>query len=239
MKRSESSSTADSRTDRIGSDRPITLALIVDNRLLRDGLAAVIQLRSDFSVLASSANEALLLAPDVVPDVVLIDYGLARGNSVAVAAAIRGSFPTSKIIVIGALSIPHEIIGFVRLGASGFVMKDASFDELTNTIAQVVAGAQVLPRELTKSLFDHIGQSEISTPRLRWRDSVRLTGREREVIDAIGKGLSNKEIAMLLHIAVHTVKSHVHSVLKKLSLNSRLEVAAFSHASTIDRVDDG
>jgi DNA-binding NarL/FixJ family response regulator len=115
-------------------------------------------------------------------------------------------------------------------------MKDASFEEFFGTIRAVAGGAEVLPRALTNSLFAQIAAHAVNggkTPRLL--ESVRLTGRERQVIDLLGEGLSNKEIAIRLHIAVHTVKSHVHNVLEKLSLHSRLEVAAFSHARGLPR----
>jgi DNA-binding NarL/FixJ family response regulator len=95
----------------------------------------------------------------------------------------------------------------------------------------VARGVQVLPTELTNSLFGQILRNEIGGNRTRLIEAVRLTARERQVVDLLGDGLSNKEIANRLHIAVHTVKSHVHNVLEKLSLRSRLEVAAFTHAT--------
>ena len=98
-------------------------------------------------------------------------------------------------------------------------------------------GAQILPQALTQSLFSQIarkagasGKSSAAS-KARILESVRLTARERQVIDLLSEGLSNKEIAQRLHIVVHTVKCHVHNVLEKLALHSRLEVAAFSHAS--------
>jgi DNA-binding NarL/FixJ family response regulator len=95
----------------------------------------------------------------------------------------------------------------------------------------VARGEQVLPSELTNSLFSQIALNTVGKNKTQILDAVRLTSRELQVIDLLGEGLSNKEIAGRLHIAVHTVKSHVHNVLEKLALHSRLEVAAFSHAS--------
>ena len=115
-------------------------------------------------------------------------------------------------------------------GAAGFIMKDASFDDFITTIRAVAGGVEVLPRALTNSLFSQIAQNASRTAKSRLEEAVRLTARERQVIDLLGVGLSNKEIAARLHIAVHTVKSHVHNVLEKLALRSRLEVAAFSHS---------
>jgi DNA-binding NarL/FixJ family response regulator len=112
-------------------------------------------------------------------------------------------------------------------------MKDASFDDFFSTIRAVAGGAEVLPPALTNSLFSQIARKMAGRGGnvTRALQAVRLTSRERQVIDLLGEGLSNKEIAARLRIAVHTVKSHVHNVLEKLALHSRLEVAAFSHAS--------
>ncbi|MEO7964765.1 MAG: response regulator transcription factor, partial [Gemmatimonadaceae bacterium] len=121
---------------------------------------------------------------------------------------------------------------YVRAGASGFIMKDTSFEDFFTTIRTVAGGEQVLPPALTNSLFLQIARrATTGASKARALDSVRLTNRERQVIDLLGEGLSNKEIAQRLHIAVHTVKSHVHNVLEKLALHSRLEVAAFTHSS--------
>ena len=109
-------------------------------------------------------------------------------------------------------------------------MKDAAFDEFFETIRAVAAGAEVLPRALTNSLFTQILKNAPVHDETKALEAVRMTNRERQVIDLLGEGLSNKEISARLHIAVHTVKSHVHNVLEKLALHSRLEVVAFTHA---------
>jgi DNA-binding NarL/FixJ family response regulator len=110
-------------------------------------------------------------------------------------------------------------------------MKDASFEDFFATIRAVAGGAEVLPQALTNSLFSQIARNAARGSKVRVLDAVRLTKREHQVIDLLGEGLSNKDIATRLHIAVHTVKSHVHNVLEKLALRSRLEVAAFTHAA--------
>jgi DNA-binding NarL/FixJ family response regulator len=109
-------------------------------------------------------------------------------------------------------------------------MKDASFEDFFATIRTVAGGGEVLPKALTNSLFAQIARNAANGSKARVLEAVRLTTREREVIGLLGEGLSNKEISTRMHIAVHTVKSHVHNVLEKLALHSRLEVAAFSHS---------
>jgi DNA-binding NarL/FixJ family response regulator len=216
-----------------GDGAPIALILIDDNRLLREGIVAMIRTQPGFKVLASSADadEALEKVREAKPDIVLLDFGLEGHDSLSLTETVRAEVPQAKVIVMGLLPSQDDVAHFVRAGASGFVMKDASFDEFFATIRAVAKGKQVLPSQLTNSLFSQIALNVAVKDKTKALDSLRLTTRERQVIDLLGEGLSNKEIASRLHIAVHTVKSHVHNVLEKLALHSRLEVAAFSHAS--------
>jgi DNA-binding NarL/FixJ family response regulator len=210
--------------------RAISLVLIDDNRLLREGLAGLIRKQPDFKILAASADieEALRKAREAKPQVVLLDFGLESHDSLGLTATIRQEVPESRVIVMGLLPLQEDVAAFVRAGASGFIMKDASFDDLLRTIRAVADGADVLPAQLTGSLFSEIARQVVRGRAAPVLEGVRLTERERQVIDLLGEGLSNKEIATRLHIAIHTVKSHVHNVLEKLALHTRLEVAAFS-----------
>lgn len=215
-------------------DPPIALVLIDDNRLLRDGIVAMVRSQPGFKVLAASADaaEALEKVKEAKPDIVLVDFGLVDHDSLSLTATVHAEVPEARVIVMGLLPAQEDVANYVRAGASGFIMKDANFDEFFATIRLVARGVQVLPPQLTSSLFTQIAENAVtkSTPKVIL-DAVRLTTRERQVVDLLGEGLSNKQIAARLHIAVHTVKSHVHNVLEKLALHSRLEVAAFSHSA--------
>jgi DNA-binding NarL/FixJ family response regulator len=214
---------------------PIALVLIDDNRLLREGLAAMIHTQPGFKVLAASADveEALQKVRESQPDVVLLDFGLVDHDSLSLTATVHVEVPAARVIVMGLLSAQEDVADYIRAGASGFIMKEASFDDFFSTIRAVAAGAEVLPPALTTSLFAQIASKAAKGTKTRILDAVRLTNRERQVVGLLGEGLSNKEIATRLHIAVHTVKSHVHNVLEKLALRSRLEVAAFSHSGGV------
>jgi DNA-binding NarL/FixJ family response regulator len=214
-------------------DTPIALVLIDDNRLLREGITAMIHAQPGFKVLAAFADveEALNKVREARPDVVLLDFGLEDHDSLSLTATVHNEVPTARVIVMGLLPLQEDVADYVRAGASGFIMKDASFEDFFATIRAVAAGGEVLPQALTNSLFAQIARNMAGTSRAKMMEGVRLTNRERQVIELLGEGLSNKEIATRLHIAVHTVKSHVHNVLEKLALRSRLEVAAFSHGS--------
>lgn len=209
---------------------PISVVLIDDNRLLREGLAILIREQPGFLVLAAFADidDALQLVRDAKPNVVLLDFSLEGHDSLRVTGTVHKEVPDAKVIVMGLLPAQQDIADFVTAGASGFIMKDASLERFITTIRGVAAGQQVLPPELTTSLFSQIASLSIRKGQPRVLETEGLTERERQVIDLIGSGLSNKEIAARLHIAVHTVKSHVHNVLEKLALRTRLEVAAFT-----------
>ncbi|HKV74707.1 MAG TPA: response regulator transcription factor [Gemmatimonadales bacterium] len=215
--------------------KPISLILIDDNRLLREGLAALIHSQPGFKVLAASADvdEALQKVREAKPDVVLLDFGLEDHDSLSLTAMVHAEVPLARVIVMGLLELQEDVADYVRAGASGFIMKDASFEDFFATIRTVAGGGEVLPKALTNSLFSQIARNAANGNKARVLEAVRLTTREREVIALLGEGLSNKEISTRMHIAVHTVKSHVHNVLEKLALHSRLEVAAFSHSGKV------
>jgi DNA-binding NarL/FixJ family response regulator len=216
---------------------PIALVLIDDNRLLREGIAAMIHSQPGFKVLAASADadEALAKVREAKPNVVLLDFGLEDHDSLNLTMTVRSEVPEARVIVMGLLPLQEDVADYVRAGASGFIMKDASFEDFFATIRAVAGGAEVLPQALTNSLFSQIARNVGRGNKARILEAVRLTNRERQVVELLGEGLSNKEIATRLHIAIHTVKSHVHNVLEKLALRSRLEVAAFTHAGGAPR----
>jgi two-component system NarL family response regulator len=217
----------------------ISVVLIEDNRLLREGLEAMIRNQPGLEFVGSSSNaeEALRVVYEASPDVVLVDFGLEDHDSLTLTATVRTEVPEARVIVMGILPLQEDVANFVQAGASGFIMKDASFDEFFATIRAVAGGAEVLPPALTNTLFSQIARGTVSGNSASLLESVRLTGREREVVELLGEGLSNKEIAARLQIAVHTVKSHVHNVLEKLALRSRLEVAAYMHARGMPKAD--
>jgi two-component system nitrate/nitrite response regulator NarL len=207
----------------------ISVALIEDNRMVREGMAALLNKTKDFTVVATGSGADPALLRDANPQVILLDAGLWDDDSLSVAEMVRRDHPESKVIIMDLLPVHEDIVDFVNAGISGFIMKDASVEDLISTIRSVAEGAHVLPPEMTSSLFAQIAKEAIVKSRAMAIDSVRMTTREREVVALIGEGLSNKEIASRLNIATHTVKSHVRNVMEKLALHTRLQIAAFSH----------
>jgi len=120
-------------------------------------------------------------------------------------------------------------VEFVHAGASGFIMKDATKMSFLGTIRSVAKGLNIIPAPVTGSLFSHVIDHAFKGGGVKPIDAVRMTKRELEIIALIADGLSNQEIGQHLHIAVYTVKSHVHNILEKLTLHSRLQISAYVH----------
>jgi len=208
------------------------LLLVEDNRLLREGLTAMLNEQTDIEVVAAFGNgkEAVLKATqELKPQIILLDLGLKGQNSLRLVTSVKKESSEIKVIVMDLIPVQEEVVEFVQEGVSGFILKDATFEDFVGTIRSVAAGASVLPPSLTGSLFSQIIEKAVGDGKARLIESVRMTKREREVIELIAEGLSNKEIAGRLNIATYTVKSHVHNILDKLALRTRLQVASYAH----------
>jgi DNA-binding NarL/FixJ family response regulator len=208
----------------------ITVAIIEDNRLVREGMTYMLNELPDLEVvLAATSLEADMLKGKH-PRVVLLDVGLQDKNSLRLAETVKKEMADSRVIVMDLLPVHEEIAEFVNAGVAGFILKDATFEDFVGTIRSVAEGAQVLPPRMTGTLFSQIAQTAVRRGRTAALEDVKMTLREREVIALIAVGLSNKEIALRLNIATDTVKSHVRNVMDKLALHSRLQIAAYAHS---------
>ncbi|MBA4309511.1 MAG: hypothetical protein C0425_04165 [Chlorobiaceae bacterium] len=214
----------------------IRILLIEDNRLLRNGIAAMLKKQSDMQVVATVSNgeNILLTIEKYKPSIVLLDLGLRNQNSLNIVKLCKQHFPASKVIVMDLIPLQADVLEFVQAGVSGFILKDANVAEFYKTIRSVFSGAQVLPPHLTGSLFSQIIENAITVAKpSEIVESVRMTKRERQVIELIADGSSNKEIAQKLHLSTYTVKSHVHNILDKLALHTRVQIAKHAHISGV------
>lgn len=206
----------------------IRILLIEDNRLLRDGATAILNDEPDIKAIpvSGSNGDALAKARSFKPHIVLLDIGLRNMNSVKIVQSLRKELPKTEVIVMDLIPSHADVVEFVKEGVSGFILKDATLDDFLRAIRSVAKGVKVLPPPLAGSLFSQIVEHALKTgnPK-KIVKAVVMTKREQEVIDLIAKGRSNKQIAEKLFIAVHTVKSHVHNILEKLALHTRLELA--------------
>jgi len=211
-----------------------SILVIEDNRLLRDGITIMINKQLDMKVVSaiSDRDASVLKIFSLKPDIVLIDLGLRNQNSLEIVKSIKEKSPNIKSIVMDLLPIQSDILDFVKAGASGFILKDAAVNDFLKTIRSVAAGEKVLPQNMAGSLFTEIIEGSMNaTKKVQMRQFVLMTKREREVVELIAEGLTNKEIGLILHLSPYTVKSHVHNILEKMALHTRLQIAKYSYAS--------
>ncbi|MFA5834655.1 MAG: response regulator transcription factor [Bacteroidota bacterium] len=208
----------------------IRILLIEDNRLLREGLTSLINGYKDVLVadVSNGRDHALLKTRSVKPDLVLMDFGLASQNSLNIVQSLKKDFPAVKIIGMGLIPTQVDIMEFVQAGADGFILKNAAVEEMIKTIRIVAAGEKILPPLMTESLFFQVVEHALLSGKKNVKSAIRITEREKEIVALIVDGMSNKQIAERLNIATFTVKSHVHNILEKLALHSRLQIANFS-----------
>jgi two-component system, NarL family, nitrate/nitrite response regulator NarL len=216
----------------------IRIAIVEDNRLLREGLTRKLDQQADFTVVHAAAEGSLEELGEAAADVLLLDVGLEGEDSLALAQRLRAGLPALRVIVMDLLPVHDDLVEFVTAGVSGFIVKDATLDDFLMTIRSVAAGHTILPPAMASTLFSQImeeaavrGQSAVS-------EATDLTAREQKVVSLIGDGLSNKAIARSLGISPHTVKSHVRNIMDKLALHSRLQIAAHLHRADDDPSDD-
>lgn len=215
----------------------IKILLIEDNPILRDGIAEILTKTGNFEVVARSEDgDSIrhLKSLKEPPDIVLLDLGLEKIDSLNLMAMIQEELPETRIIAMDILPDHVDIVEFVKAGGSGFILKDATVEDYIETIIAVAKGQKVLPRVLTKSLFTQIVEAAIKGGAGINEELLQLTSREREVIALISEGLGNKEIAQRLNIATYTVKSHVHNILEKLALSTRLQIANFAYKKGLE-----
>jgi len=207
------------------------ILIIEDNPLLREGISAIIKRQPDIRVVSEpgSRKKPLQKIRDLKPDILLLDLGLRGQNSLELVKTVKAHFQQTRVIVMDLAPTEADILVFVREGVSGFVLKGASTKDFLKTIRGVSHGKKILPPLMTESLFSQIVEQAVSGPMSpRIIEAVRMTKREREVILLIADGMSNKEIATSLHLSTYTVKSHVHNILEKLLLHSRVQLAKYA-----------
>jgi RNA polymerase sigma factor (sigma-70 family) len=213
--------------------KKIRLLLIEDNRLLRNGILAILKPQKDIVIIAASGDgkDTLFKIKQLKPNVVLLDLGLRSQNSLRVVEIVKKDFPEAKIIVMDLAPVQADILQYVKAGANGFILKDASLNDFLITIRTVAEGSTVLPPLLVDSLFSQIVDHAVREGKSKLNEAVKMTKREREVIGLLGEGMSNKEIGQKIRISTYTVKRHIHNIMEKLALHTRLEIANYSYSS--------
>jgi len=214
---------------------PITVVIADDQAMVRQGFSALLAAQPDLSVLGDAADgvEAVEVCRRVRPDVVLMDVRMPRKDGLWAAEQILASSaePPTRVLMLTTFDIDDYVYEALRIGASGFLLKDAPADELVRAVRVVAAGEALLAPSITRRLITEVTARRRRPARDQKLDT--LTPREREVLDLVADGKSNAEIGADLFVTEQTVKTHVSSLLNKLRLRDRAQAVVFAYENGI------
>jgi two-component system NarL family response regulator len=198
-----------------------------DHVLFRRGLHMVLAQEPDLDLVGEAADgaEAVEMALDLVPDVILMDVKMPRRNGIEACQMIKDAAPSIRILMLTNSDEDSDLYEAVKAGASGYLLKEISIDELASAVRAVHGGQSLITPSMATKLM-----AEFAAMARRGSDSrlPRLTPRELDVLRGIARGMTNREIAKSLFIAENTVRTHVTNILEKLQLKTRMEAAIYA-----------
>lgn len=214
------------------AESEILVALVDDNRISRDAHVKLINAEPGVRVISAEATLSVTMLSAEKPDVVLVQAGDDEVISLKAALTTRRVLPEAGVVITDLETDNKDVADYVKAGVSGFVLQDATLEDLVETVQAVADGAHVLPDELTSPLFVQIAAEGIELdletddrPPERARVAVTLTVREQEIVALMREGLANKTIAARLFISTHTVKTHIRHAMEKTGLRTRVLLA--------------
>ncbi len=207
---------------------PIRVVVVDDQELFRRGLTMLLGVEPDILVVGEAGDglSAARLVADVVPDVVLLDVRMPKRTGLEACIEIKELVPAARIIMLTVSDEEADLYEAVKNGASGYLLKDSSIDEVAQAVRVVAEGQSLISPSMAVKLLDEFKEMSRTD-----RDQVhtpRLTDRELEVLRLVATGLNNREVAKLLFISENTVKNHVRNILEKLQLHSRMEAVMYA-----------
>lgn len=210
---------------------PIKLLLVDDHKLFREGIKSLLDIRDDILIIAEADNgeEAILQARYCQPEMILMDIRMPVMGGVEAIEAIKAEMPWIQIVVLTVSDEDSDLFGAIKAGAQGYILKNTSSNDLVQMLKGVMAGESALSGIMaTKILAEFNNYLVTAQNQEETEHEGDLTSREVEVLQLIGKGYTNKEIAAELYISESTVKKHVRNILDKLHLRNRVEVAIYA-----------
>jgi DNA-binding NarL/FixJ family response regulator len=212
---------------------PLRLLLADDHAIVREGIRSCLSRFPDFKIVgeAATGRETLRLARELQPDLVLMDINMPELTGLEVTEILRREMPGLKILTLTVHNHREYVLQIVRVGATGYILKDASPTELVTAIRKVAAGeAYFSPEVAGFVLNDYVSHSGAAAP-----GSEKLSERERQVLALIAEGLSNKEIALQLDVGVRTVETHRERIMRKLDIHNVAGLTRYAIAQNIVR----
>jgi DNA-binding NarL/FixJ family response regulator len=215
--------------------RQIRILIADDHAVVRSGLHSILEMEAGLTVVAeaSDGHQALALAQETLPDIVLMDITMGDWDGVTATRRIRNSVPSTRVIVLTNHDQDELVFSAIRAGASGYLLKEVTAAQLANAIRTVADGFSLIYPSIASRVLDEFGRLRSAPsgggPGEQAEGYHDLTAREREVLLLIAQGRSNKEIAGELNISERTVKTHVSNIFGKLELTDRTQVALYAH----------
>lgn len=208
----------------------IKILTVDDHYLFSAGLTAIIQMQPDLEVcgMAGSVEEAVEAAPRLQPDIILMDFNLPDGSGADATRKILLEYPAAKVVFLSMSEQEEDVIAAIRSGARGYLLKNTNPAELVDALRRVQAGESAISSSMTLILMKELAQQTDPEPAHDPRLDL-LTPREKEIVAELALGKSNLEIASALVISENTVKYHIHSILNKLELADRKQIAKLAH----------
>ena len=214
--------------DRAGREPTVRVLLVDDDPLVRAGLRMILSSASDLEVVGEAADGAAAVTATGShrPDVVLMDVRMPGVDGITATGRITALPDPPQVIVLTTFHLDEYVVGALRAGASGFLLKDTPPADILQAVRLVAAGEAMLSPSVTRTLIDHFSTDPALSRRAAAQESLRgLSEREREVAAQVGRGLSNADIARRLYLSEATVKAHLSHVLTKLNAANRVQVA--------------
>jgi DNA-binding NarL/FixJ family response regulator len=215
----------------------LTRVLIVDDEdLMRAGLTELLTADPEIKIIgqASTGREAVQQARRLAPDVVLMDVRMPDLDGIAATRELSLAAPSAKVLILTTFEQDDYVFGALRAGASGFLLKRTRPEDLIAAVHTIAAGDSLLSPSVTRRVIDRMAQQP--TPELADQTKLNdLTPREREVLELIARGLSNREIAAALVVEESTIRTHVKRILMKLDLRDRVQAVIFAYETGVNR----
>jgi DNA-binding NarL/FixJ family response regulator len=208
----------------------IRVLICDDHALFRRGLVMVLESEAGVEVVgeAEDGDEAIRKAEELAPDVVLMDVRMPRVTGIEATRAIAAVDPSAKILMLTVSDEEDDLYDAVKAGATGYLLKEISIEEVADAIRAVVSGQSLISPSMASKLLTEFTNLARKADEKQAVPTPRLTDRELEVLKLVAQGMSNREIAGELYISENTVKNHVRNILEKLHLHSRMEAVVYA-----------